>query len=155
MSDVTPRLKDNVGECQCGCGAFGTLKKPWANGRRCVARDCRCPRCIGKRNKTLGQRKQAKAVSALGVPRSSLHPGHEEFLPGTLRIEVKAGAQVRPMFTAYARMEAQSEAQRPFGDHRPFVAVAMPEGTSDGLVCFRLSNLADVVVALAEQVGAA
>ena len=156
MNDVQPRLKENVGDCGCGCGRAGTLRvRPWKDGTVCVSRGCECPRCIGKRNKQLGQRKQAKAVSKLGVPRSSLRPGHEELLGGTVRIEVKAGVQVRPAVTAFERMERQSEAQRPVGDHRPFVGVAMPEGSSDGVVLIRLSVLPEAVAALAEQLGGA
>jgi hypothetical protein len=66
---------------------------------------------------------------------------------------MKAGAQIKPAVTAFLRMEAQSEAQRPFGDNRPFVGVAMPDGSKDGIVMMRLSKLTDVVAALYEQLG--
>lgn len=89
----------------------------------------------------------------LGIPKSSISPGHEEFLGGSVRVEVKAGVQVKPMVTAFLRMEAQSEVARPFGDTRPFVGVAMPDGSSDGIACFRLSKIDDVIVALAEMRG--
>lgn len=154
MTDVTPNLKP-VGTCGCGCGREGTLRvKPWRDGTVCVTRGCDCARCRGKRNKRLGQRKQARAVSALGVPRSSLHPGHEEFLGGTVRVEVKSGTKhADPVWTKYRASEAQSEAQRPVGDHRPFVALFMPADSSDGLVVFRLSRLDETLMALAEQRG--
>jgi hypothetical protein len=84
-----------------------------------------------------------------------LSPGHEEFLGGSVRVEVKAGAQVKPVFTKFLASEAQSEAARPVGDHRPFVAVFMPEGTSDGLAVVRLSALHEFAAALVEQWGAA
>jgi len=80
-----------------------------------------------------------------------LSPGHEEFLGGTIRTEVKSGAQVGPIETRYSAAEKQSEAQRPFGDHRPFCMVAMPKGTSDGLVLVRLSVLHEFAAALIEQ----
>lgn len=153
MTDVTPFLKENKGECGCGCGAYGTLKKPSRDGTRCVARACKCPRCRGRNNKRKGQRKQAKAVTALGIPRSSIHPGHEELLGGAVRVEVKSGAQVKPAMTAYLRCEAQSEAARPVGDHRPFCAVVMPDGASDGVVLVRLSNLHEFVAGVAENWG--
>lgn len=150
MAEVETFFADK-GDCGCGCGAFGTLKRPSRDGTRCVARKCKCRRCIGRNNKRKGQRKQAKAVTALGIPRSSISPGHEEFLPGALRVEVKAGAQVKPAVTAYLRCEAQSEAQRPVGDHRPFAAVAMPDGAADGIVMVRLSNLHEFVAAVVEN----
>lgn len=147
-------FKENQGDCGCGCGAYGTLKRENRAGVRCVARKCKCRSCMGRANKRKGQRKQAKAVTALGIPRSSIHPGHEEFLPGALRVEVKATKrEAGPTFTAFLRCELQSEAARPIGDHRPFVAVMMPEGTSDGLVVCRLSSLHEVVAALVENWG--
>lgn len=143
----------NKGACQCGlegCELFGALGREDRNGLRHV-RLCKCRVCLGRRNKRKGASKQAKAVTALGVPRSGLHPGHEEFLPGTVRMEIKAGAQVKPAWTRYLSCEAQSEQQRPFGDHRPFVAVLMPDGSKDGLVMVRLSNLNEFVAAMVEQ----
>jgi hypothetical protein len=148
-------FKDNQGECGCGCGVYGTLKKPSRDGTQCVARKCSCRRCIGRASKRKGQRKQAKAVAALGIPRSSIHPGHEEFLPGAVRVEVKAGAQIKPAVTAFLKCEAQSEAARPIGDHRPFVAVAMPDGMSDGVAMVRLSQLHEFVAAMVDNWGEA
>ena len=150
-----PNFKTNVGECGCGCGEFGALKKPWrSNGVSCVKAKCRCRQCLGGGSKRKGQRKQSKATTALGIPRSSISPGHEEFLAGTVRVEVKAGkSQAGPVWTKYLLSEAQSEAARPFGDNRPFVALFMPDGSSDGLVVFRLSKLDETVVAIAEQRG--
>ena len=149
-------FKDNQGECGCGCGEFGTLKKPWSNGQRCVARKCKCKRCVGGASGKLGRRKQSKAATVLGIPRSSIHPGHEEHFGGALRGEVKSGkADTGPAYTAFLRCEQQSEASRPIGDHRPFAAVLMPADTSDGLVICRLSSLHEVVAAVAENWGAA
>lgn len=155
MAEYGDLLKDNKGPCGCGrdsCSLYGTLKKANRAGIQCV-RGCVCPSCRGKANKRKGQRKQAKAVTALGVPRSSIHPGHEEFLGGTVRLEVKAGAQIKPAVTAFLRCEAQSNAAKAIGDNRPFLAVFMPDGSSDGLYCGRLSQLAEAVAALAEQLG--
>lgn len=154
MSVPYGSLLKQVDDCQCGCGKVGTLKKENRAGIRCV-RGCVCASCRGRLNKRKGQRKQAKAVTALGIPRSSIHPGHEEFLGGAIRVEVKAGAQVKPAVTAYLKCEAQSEAQRPIGDHRPFVAVAMPDGSSGGIAMVRLSVLHEFVAAMVENWGAA
>lgn len=152
-------LKANKGECggrqdNCtaeGCPVFGTLRE--ARDGRSRAPGCMDPAGRGRQNKRTGSRRQAKALTGLGIPRSSLRPGNEETLPGSVRTEIKAGAQVRPVLTRYLAAETQSESQRPFGDHRPFVAVFMPDGLGDGLVTFRLSKLDDVLVALAEQRG--
>lgn len=149
---VETNFKPDPIVCPCGCGAEGQPKK---NGHPKSCDHGKCARCRNTNNRRVGQRKQAKATTALGVPRSSIHPGHEEFLGGTVRLEVKAGGQVKPAVTAFLRMEAQSEAQRPVGDNRPFVGVAMPSGSSDGVVLFRLSKLPDVLSALAEQLGVA
>lgn len=82
-----------------------------------------------------------------------MRPGHEETLGGTVRVEVKAGAQVGPIQTRYLAARVQSEASRAFGDHRPFVFLAMPDGSSSGLLVVDLGDLVDVVEALATQLG--
>lgn len=151
-AQVTPLLKEMV-DCKvdgCGledCTAYGIATK---NGhpRGCTTK---CPKCRGRRNKRKGARKQSKATTALGIPRSSLSPGHEEFLRGEVLTEVKSGAQVGPLWTRYIAAEAQSNASRAIGDNRPFVFVAMPDGTSDGLLAFRLSKIAETVQALYDQ----
>lgn len=149
MSEHQSFLKEKS-DCGCGCGLYGTPKKVNRAGIQCV-RGCTCPSCRGRNNKRKGQKKQAKAVTALGVPRSSIHPGHEEFLGGAVRIEVKAGGQILPAYTAFVKCEAQSEASRPIGDHRPFVAVFMPDGTKDGIACVRLSQLDEFVSGYTEN----
>ena len=47
---------------------------------------------------------------------------------------------MRPVFTAYLKTEIQSEQHRAMGDPRPFAMIAMPDGTSDGLIVMRLSQ---------------
>lgn len=153
MTQVVSNLKPDPITCAdlgCGLDKCSAVGQPTKTGH---PRGCVCPRCTGKRNKRKGQAKQAKATTALGIPRSALSPGHEEFLGGTVRVEVKAGAQVKAAVTAYLRMEAQSEAARPVGDHRPFVGVAMPDGASYGVVMIRTDRLTEAVAALAEQLG--
>ena len=131
-------------ECPDGCGRFGTPKR---NGH---IKGCPCRSCLGARNRRSGSTKQRKARKALGIDGPSLGADHEENWRGAVRVEVKSGAQVRPAMTAFLRMEAQSEAKRPIGDNRPFMGIAMPPGTSDGLVLIRLSKLPAVVAALTE-----
>lgn len=80
------------GDCGCGCGLFGTIRK---NGH---VRACNCKRCMGARNRRGGLRKQRAAAKALGVPRSRMNPGNEEFFGGALRCEIKSGRQVAALF---------------------------------------------------------
>lgn len=156
MTDAWSNLKPK-GPCQCNaeCGKFSTLGKPDREGRR-HARGCPCPGCRGRRNKRTGQRGQAKAAKSLAIPTGgSLRPGHEEHFQGLVRAEIKAGKQANPVLTRYRLSEAQSEAQRPIGDNRPFVAVFEPEGVAYGLVVIRTDRLTETVAALAEQLGVA
>lgn len=121
-------------DCACGCGLFGTpRKRPEGHIRGCV-----CARCRGQRNRSKGDAKARKARKALGI--EGVNSRHEELWGGAIRLEVKAGAQIKPVFTAYLRCEIQSEQHRPIGDPRPFALVAMPDGTSDGLIVMRLSQ---------------
>ena len=126
-------------ECVCGCGLYGTpLKRPEGH-----IRGCDCSRCRGKRNRAKGDRKAREARKQLGI--GGANTRHEELWGGDLRVEVKAGAQVQPVFTAFLKCEVQSEQHRPMGDPRPFAMVAMPDGTKDGLVVMRLSAFAEYV----------
>ena len=120
------------GDCPCGCGLFGNI----TNQRH--VRGCVCNRCRGKRNRSKGDTKARKARKALGI--GGVNSRHEEVWGGALRVEVKAGAQIKPVVTAFLRCEVQSEQARPIGDHRPFMMVAMPDGWSDGLIVMRLSD---------------
>lgn len=150
MSDlVQPSFKENVGECGCGCDAYGTLKSPWRDGSRCVARKCCCKRCLGKVNRAKGDSKARQARKRLNLRGANTR--HEEHAGGAVRWEAKTGAQCKPLWTAYLKAEAQSEAQRPMGDNRPFLMTAGLDGTKDQLVIFRLSRIEDTVAALAEQ----
>lgn len=154
MTQVEPRFKqDNLGPCGCGCGKEGVLRaKAHRDGTRCVRTGCRCKRCQGLRNRRGGQRAQTKAARALGIARSSLSPGHEELMPGTLRWEHKSGANAGPVITKFLASRSQSEAQRPVGDLRPFVATFSHRGVMVAVV--DLGDLADVAVAFLEQLEA-
>lgn len=151
---VTPNLKPAPAECGCGCGLEGVLRtRPWRDGVVCVKRGCSCRRCLGKRSRAKGDDKARRARKALGIPGANTR--HEELLGGGVRWEAKAGAQIQPMWTAFLKAWAQSEEQRAIGDHRPFVMTAAPDNTKEQLFSCRLSDLPEVVAALAEQLGAA
>ena len=144
MDDQLPLQGPRKGDCVCGCGLFGTLRKRPENH----VRGCNCASCRGKRNRAKGDSKARKARKALNLQGSNTR--HEEHWSGTVRVEVKAGAQINPIWTRYRLAEEQSEQQRPFGDSRPFIMVAMPDGMNDGLVIFRLSQLHETAEALVE-----
>lgn len=127
-------LGPTKGECGCGCGMFGTLRKAPAGH----VRGCDCKRCQGKRNRTKGDSKARTARKALGI--SGAMSRHEEHWGGRCRVEMKAGAQVGPIATRFDAARAQSEAARPHGDNRPFMMVAMPDGRKDGIVLMALSE---------------
>lgn len=114
-----------------------------------------CRSCLGARNRRSGMRKQREARKALealtGAQAAAFagQLGNEESWTGLpLRVEVKSGAQVGPIWTRYAAAEAQSEASRPSGNTDPFCMVAMGQKTTDGLFICRLSKLGDAVHAL-------
>jgi hypothetical protein len=152
MSEHVNFLKPDPVECGCGCGLVGQPRtRPWRDGVVCVKRGCACRRCLGKRSRAKGDDKARKARKLLGIPGANTR--HEELLGGMVRWEAKAGAQVRPMWSAFLRAERQSEDVRAIGDSRPFVMTAAADGQSDQLVAFRLSRLDDVLVGLAEQRG--
>lgn len=138
------RLKPKQ-DCACGCGLFGTPRvRPEGH-----IRGCNCARCRGKRNRAKGDSKARKARQALGI--TGANTRHEELWGGAFRIEVKAGAQIKPIATRFLDAEAQSEQHRPIGDTRIFLMVAMPDGTSDGIVLGRLSQLGELLKHLNEE----
>jgi hypothetical protein len=138
-------------DCPDGCGLFG---RPTRNGH---VQGCDgppgqpCHSCIGRRSRAKGKRKQRQARKLLGIPGNSMGSDEEELWRGHVRVEVKAGHRdTVPVDTRYRAMRAQSDARKAYGDTRPFGAVVMPPGTSDGIVMVRLSEVgafAEAVVA--------
>lgn len=151
MKEFTGSIPKDQGPCGCGCSAFGTYRvKAWTNGVRCV-RSCKsCAPCRGKRSRSKGDAKAAKVRRALNA--TGVATRHEEGWGGALRIESKAGAQVGPIATRYLAAKAQSEAQRPVGDHRPFVMAASPD-RGPALLVLELDELDQVVAAVAANWG--
>lgn len=155
--NVEPNFKQNQGPCGCSdetCEAWGTYKRPWRDGSRCVARVCKCRRCQGKANRARGASKQRKATKQLGLSHGQFAGAHEEALTGPVRTEVKATARhAKPVATAYNLMRAQSDAAKASGDTRPFVAAACPPGSSLVYYVVRSDELEAVVFALADAWG--
>jgi len=70
---------------------------------------------------------------------------HEENWGGLFLCEVKSGAQVGPIATRFQAAKAQSYAAKALGDIRPFIMVAMPDGTSKGIVLMDLDDFSEIV----------
>ena len=106
----------------------------------------------GLTNKNKGRRKQNLARKKLRIPDTKFRSqmGNEESWQGEVRVEVKAGKQVQTLWTKYKKAKEQSDANTSIGDTRPFMFVAMPDGTSNGLVVVELDKLDEVVFALLE-----
>lgn len=115
-------------------------------------RTCTCPSCRGRRNRAKGSRAQREARKALGLQpeRWKGREANEETWMAALRVEVKAGAQVRPIATRYVAARNQSDAARAIGDTRPFALYARPDGSA-GLLVIRADELPRVVAALLEE----
>lgn len=127
---------------------FGTLGKPGRDGRRRI-RGCNDPAARGKRNRTKGDSKARRARKKLGLAATgNAGTRHEEHWGGMFRVEVKAGAQVGPIWTRFRDARNQSKASKALGDIRPFAMVAMPDGTSDGIVLMSLDEFAELVSVL-------
>ena len=103
----------------------------------------------GKRSREKGMRKQREARKQLKIPNSKFRSnmGNEENWRGELRFEVKAGKQIQTIWTKFLKMKEQSDSNlADVGtDSKPFVAVIKPDGSTDGLVMFRISDVENVI----------
>lgn len=124
---------------------FGTLGRPGRDGKRRI-RGCGDPSARGKRNRTKGDSKALKARKKLGLSATgNAGTRHEEFWGGMFRVECKAGAQVGPIATRFRDAYNQSNASKALGDIRPFPMIAMPDGSSDGIVLMGLNEFAELI----------
>jgi len=128
VDDVTPRFKAEKPE-----------RSETVNQRR------------GRLNKQKGHRKQSlarKALEELFGAEALFHgrkANEEAWTHLPIRVEVKAGAQVKPIETRFLTAEKQATAAKATGDPRPFCYIAMPDGTTDGLFICRLSVLKELL----------
>jgi len=107
----------------------------------------------GRNNKAKGRKKQYVAMRKLLIPEPKLQhlKAHEEgWMDGWMRVEVKAGKQVQTLWNRYLKAKEQNDTNLP-DDERPFVFVAMPDGTNDGLVCLALNDVDEFVAAYSLQ----
>jgi hypothetical protein len=150
-SNLKPKAECEGNKEKCSnksCPLFGTLGREGRDGKRRVA-GCGDPVARGKRNRAKGDAKARRARQTLGI--SGANTRHEEHWGGAFRVEVKAGKQIAPMWTRYLLAEQQSEQGRAIGDPRPFVMVAMPDDTTDGLIVGRLSTLGALLRLINEE----
>lgn len=144
---------ERKGECQgnkekcnvTGCPKFGTLGREARDGKRRI-KGCGDPVARGKRSRTKGDSKARRARKKLGLSATgNAGTRHEEHWGGLFRVEVKAGAQISPIATRFNQARLQSEASKSLGDIRPFAMIAMPDGSSDGIVLMTLSEFAELI----------
>ena len=102
-------------------------------------------------NRNNGRTKQELARKLLKVPDNvgGRIPADEEDWNSNVLFEVKSGKQVDPIATRFYNAESQSqEFQDVWKEKKPFSMIAMPNGTGDGLLICRLSELHNVVAGL-------
>lgn len=110
-------------------------------------RVCSCYSCRGRRNRNKGKTKQRQARRGLEktfqqiAGPSMVSTSNEETWRLPVRAEVKAGGMAKTVDTFYRNTKAQADADKAIGDSRPFLAVAMVDGSTDGLAVIRLSDL--------------
>lgn len=144
-SNLKPKAECEGNKEKCtstDCPLFGTLGKTGRDGKRRV-KGCNDPVARGKRNRAKGDSKARRARKTLGI--GGANTRHEEHWGGAFRVEVKAGKQIDPIWTRYLLAEKQSEHARAIGDVRPFLMIAMPDGSSDGLIVGRMSQLGELL----------
>jgi len=102
-------------------------------------------------NRNNGRSKQELARKLLKVPdnKGGRIPADEEDWNSHVLFEVKSGKQVDPIATRFYNAESQSqEFQDLWNEKKPFSMIAMPNGTGDGFLICRLSELQNVVAGL-------
>lgn len=153
VAHLTVTTDERKGDCQgnrdkCSlpdCPKFGLLGRAGRDGKRRV-KGCNDPVARGKRNRAKGDSKARKARRMLGLSATGkAGTRHEEHWGGMLRVEVKAGAQVHAIATRFSNAKAQSDEAKALGDVRPFAMVAMPDGSSDGIVLMTLQDFSDLL----------
>lgn len=127
-------------------------RSPGKENRACpntgiAVRECTCYSCRGRRNRTKGKVKQRQArrklESAFGASAGPTiaSTSNEETWRLPVRAEVKAGRYAATVDTFYRNTKAQSDLSKAIGDTRAFMAIAMVDGSTDGLAVIRLSDL--------------
>jgi hypothetical protein len=104
-----------------------------------------------------GLQKQERARKMLKVPDREFGASNmdEELWNSSVQFEVKAGKQVDKVASLFFRIEDQTEQKlkstKGATKDKPFAMICMPNGTGDGLLVTRLSELEDLVSGLLEN----
>ena len=111
----------------------------------------------GLTNKNKGRRKQNLVKKKLQIADNRFQgaDAHEENWKSGVRFEVKAGKQVEPLNKLFKKAKLQSDTnhQQIGNMSKPFVYVAMPDGTENGILCFELDNVENVCVEILKGMG--
>ena len=112
VPEVEPNFKTNQGYCGCGCGAYGTLKKPWPNGRRCIKVSCWCDQCRPSKEARRGYKEQrSRGAKRVAGKRGRKHEQDDRF---EFRWEAKSDLRyAKPVFECYLRSFALALATGP------------------------------------------
>lgn len=127
-------------------------RQPGKENRACpntgmIRRDCSCMSCRGRRSRRKGQVKQRQARRQLEkvflkpAGPSMMATANEETWRLPVRAEVKSGGMAKTVDTFYRNTKTQADKDKAIGDVRPFVAIAMVDGSTDGLCVIRNSDL--------------
>jgi hypothetical protein len=122
-----------------------------------IKKDCHCTKCRNRRNRAKGRTKQNIVRKKLNIPSNRFHgaDAHEENWIAGFRAEVKAGKQIQPLATAFYKAKAQSDANhKSIGSQsKPFIHIAMPDGTTNGIISFELNDVENVCVEILTNFG--
>tara|TARA_Y100000401_G_C8288787_1_gene207505 strand:+ start:153 stop:671 length:519 start_codon:yes stop_codon:yes gene_type:complete len=122
-----------------------------------VKTKCKCRTCINRRNRSKGRRKQNLVKKKLKIQDNRFHgaDAHEENWLSGLRFEVKAGKQVEPLNKLFNKAKLQSDTNhKAIGSlSKPFVYVAMPDGTENGIMAFQLDDAENVCYEILKNFG--
>ena len=125
--------------------------------REITGKNCDCRKCINRRSRAKGRRKQNLARKKLGIKDNRFHgaDAHEENWATGLRVEVKAGKQCNPLSTFFYKCKKQSDdSHRAFGGlSKPFIQVSMPDNSTKGIVSFELDDIENVCVEALKNLG--
>ena len=120
-------------------------------------KNCDCRKCINRRSRAKGRRKQNLARKKLAIKDNRFHgaDAHEENWATGLRVEVKAGKQCNPLSTFFYKCKKQSDdSHRAFGGlSKPFIQVSMPDNSTKGIVSFELDDIENVCVEALKNLG--
>lgn len=150
-------MDERKGDCQGNqerctltfdCPKFGTLGRAGRDGKRRI-KGCGDPVARGKRNRAKGDSKARNARRRLNL--SGANTRHEEHWRGALRVEIKAGSQISPIATRFIAARNQSVEGKALGDIRPFAMIAMPDGSSDGIVLMSLEEFSNLMATILED----